>query len=299
MLWNLGPGGLNARKIIQDGLELLDAQSRSGDIVVRYADPLPSLRSDEAGAALSRGRSGVTSNFTRNGTLSYERQQDDTEMVCAVTLFSIPQGGYEGRAVLHVPHGMGYKSVLEPEIVSWFKSYGLVFSMKPCVNTAAYAQAVRDGRIKKLRLSVSSSGRGLMATDYARGVGADKVTIVFEPHRGQFMRVRQLEEFLANQSEDHFRSLLQIEDSIYEEADVEVKLPNGTSRTFRVDAPESGGALMEYLTVNARDSRALGGRVSEDDEPDESALDGLAASELRQRAVSRLVPQMRDIVEAA
>ena len=298
MLWNLGTGGLNARNIIQDGLERLDAQNRSGDIVVRYADPLPSLRSDEAGAALSRGRSGVSSNITRNGTLSYQRQPSDTEMVCAVALFSVPQGGYEGRVVLHVPHGMGYKSVLEPELVRWFRTHDLVFSMRPCVNTAAYAQAVRDGRIKKLRLSVSQGDGGLLGTAYARSVGANKVTVVFEPYRGRFMRVQQLEDILADQSEDSFRRLLQIEDAIYEEADVEVKLPNGTSRTFRVDAPESGGALMEYLTVTAQDSRALGGRVTERDLHNDSTLDGFGTSELRQRAVGRLVPQMRNVMEA-
>ncbi|MYJ34550.1 MAG: hypothetical protein F4071_01240 [Acidimicrobiaceae bacterium] len=204
----------------------------------------------QAGISLFRGNSGINSAIQQGDITLFQRTEYHTESVRAAVLFNLPFDRYEGIAALHVPNNMGYKSVLERELNA---ALGRRFTIRmvPIVPLAAFELAVRRGHVKKLTL-FRRAGASVDPFLRAAGLGGDelrRMALTFEAKRFQFLRHDALERFIRSRRDEDKRDLLEFGSLPFEEASVEVQLPNGTTRTFQLENHEGGHPMSIELNI--------------------------------------------------
>ncbi len=270
LLGSIDGHGLEATEIVRHVLLNLNATNLQGTIAIAFEQEMHPTRRDEVGATVFRGSSGISSAIQLFGSTVFQRQQNHTEAVRAGVLFSLPRASFLGTVALHVPHNMGYKSLLEEQLRATFRSLSLSISLLPIVPIEAFRQAVLDGHVKKLTLIRHSIADEDPYRHYARLGRSDfkRMTLVLEARRNRFLRVDSLERFVEFGDRHHLREVLEFGELPFDEATVAVQLPNGTTRTFDLEGAE-GGHPMSVL---------LGVRDTDDDEPETNF--GAPASDL-------------------
>ena len=263
-LGNVDGKGTRAASIVQEALQVLDATNTEHKIHISYESLMQPMDRDQVGATLLRGNSGVTSTITKNDNEVFRREPDHSESVRAGVLFELPKEEYEGVVALHIPHNMGYKSILEKELQRSFTKFGLVMTLKPIVPIAAFQEAVNSGHIKKLVLAKYNVSDSDPFTQYAKldSGNTDRMKLVFEPKRRKFLSYDPLNRFVDDKTDENLRALLTFESLPFEEARVTAQLPDNTTRTFNIENIEGGHPMSICLDItesnNNRVASSLG-----------------------------------------
>lgn len=247
---------MSAGSIIQSALPGLNASNPDGTISIRLECLLPVYSEYHVGFSLLRGGSGIRSDIGRNGVTVFLRQQQDTESVRASALFDLPPLDHAGTAALHVPHSMGYKSVLESTLRTTFTSHGFTFRLTPVVPIGVYEEAVRQGHVKKMTLLLHGQRHEGLSRRYGGAGGANlgRVTVGLESSRGGFLNLERLQQYFRNRSRENLQRLLEFQDLVFDEAKVQVELPNGIVRSFNVESVEGGHPISIDLNLTEDDT---------------------------------------------
>lgn len=251
LLGNVDGHGTSAAKIIKDGLRKLDATNNENTIHISYESSMQDIDGDQVGVTLLRGNSGITSTIKEKNKIVLQRHQDHTESVRAGVLFALPRAKDRGVAALHIPHGMGYKSILENELKKDFRKFNLLITLAPIVPIDAFHQAVRQGHITKLTLTKYDVSDSDLFSQYAEldNSNTSRMKLVFEPKRKNWLRHDPIERFVNNPTDETRQQLLEFSSLQFEEAHITVKLVNNITRTFNIENVEGGHPMSIDLNI--------------------------------------------------
>jgi hypothetical protein len=233
-------------------MENFEATSTDGTTVVRGLSCV--AEDDEVRIILQHGANGVAADIVdENGILKTHQTPEDTQLVRCGALFSLPPAEKIGFLAVHVNNRRGIKGLLAKGLTERFRNVNddHILVLTPAVSGSALEEAVRLNRIDKIKLTrlERPEDRAIAATDKwvpAGEVGRLELDITV---RGEGRRVLSglIGRYLA-QEQGVFGQIVEFEGLTFDEAKVEVVLPNNKRRTFNIEKPDSGHAITEELT---------------------------------------------------
>jgi len=254
-LGQIDSSGKSALEFVVPLLRNLYATSRDGAITIAYEDDLADTASSQIGISLLRGKTGVSSAIQQGGITHFQRTIEHSEAVRAGLLFDLPRFQSEGILVLHVPHNMGYKTVLYDYLQEFFRKRNLTFLLQPIISINALNRALSDGKVKTLKLTAPDSSSHDPAEVMSRfGIGRHRrMSIKIEAGRDMYLESNYLTALGNTNDADQRRKLLKQalrhESLSFDEAEVRVELPDGTTRTFKLEEPDGGHPMSIPLNI--------------------------------------------------
>lgn len=247
--------GSAALDLVVPALRNLYATSRDGAITIAYEGDLETTASNHIGISLLRGKTGVSSAIQQDGITRFQRTIQHSEAVRAGLLFDLPRYQSEGILVLHVPHNMGYKTVLYTYLQEQFRRHNLTFLLQPIISISALNRALSEGKVKTLRLTALGSSSHDPAEVISRfGIGHHRrLSIKIEAGRDMYLASNYLTTLGKTSDENErlklLRQALKHETLSFDEADVGVELPDGTTRTFKLEESDGGHPMSIQLNI--------------------------------------------------
>jgi hypothetical protein len=204
---------------------------------------------------LQHGESGIAAEIVdAAGGVRLRQTPDDAQLVRCACLFRLPAAEQEGRLALHVNDGRGVKELLEGGLRRRFaaRSPGLALEFARSVEGDLLQAAVAANRIEKVRLvRLERPGdRAIAAVDKWVPAGAAARVEVDVGGRIQPTLIRR---FLAG-DRGAFADIVEFAGMTFDEAKVEVRLPDDTRRLFDLEHPDQGRPVMRELTGLAFDA---------------------------------------------
>lgn len=177
------------------------------------------------------------------------RTRSDVEELRAGVLFYLDRRKSEAILAIHIPHNLGYVSLLTSAIRDVFNSQNLVPVFDPISDISAFVRAVQNHHVQKIRLSTSSANNQMMTSTYADslGEGLRQIAVTFEAKRMRNLDTRNVLEYLDNRDPIVLRDIQTFEGLVFEEVDVIAKLDDGQIRTFSLNELESGQPMSILL----------------------------------------------------
>ncbi len=242
-----------------------------GDALVRYladlddrsAEETRSIRCescqvdtdrDEVLAITRHGQSGVSADLLEeDGSLILHQLPRHTQEVRCGVLFSLPQSQPLGFLVVHLNNGRSPKTMMSNRIFSSFRHEyeDLMLLIEPCVAQDVLQEAVEQGWIEKIRLlkyerpsdSATQAGAGKWVRTNERARIELGINVA---GRGGRITTALLRRFLRN--EPGARSqIVEFNGMTFEQAKVEVVLPDNSRRTYNIEKPDAGHAITQEL----------------------------------------------------
>ncbi|WP_419853344.1 hypothetical protein [Candidatus Poriferisodalis sp.] len=288
-LWRPKYGSETAWSITRDCLAGLDTASPNGAISLRAAAELPDLQPEEIGRLLHRGRSGLSSTISDGNQTLLHKMPEHVDSTLMAVLFHFPKHSTAGRAAFHVTGNGGYRTALEPALQGAFDAHGLILRLTPIVDLNAYTTAITQGHVKALRLSVEAKDDpALLSSNYAHsrfGGNLGKIEVTFKPV-GKYLPIRDLADYLTGNNQEDLSRVLVFEDLPFDNADVEIELPDKRTRMYRIGDDEGRTPISQYLHLDYEDTVALGAGADADQE---GTLD-------LDVAANKLTAELRDVI---
>jgi hypothetical protein len=204
-------------------------------------------------AAMLHGESGFVSDlFDQHGKLKAHQVAPDTQQVRCGVLFRLPPDQDRGWLAVHANNRRSAKGLMQAQLNADLKEHfpDLTLEITPYVDEAALKKAVED-HLSKVRLvrHEPPDDHAVAMTDkwVASDAEARLELAISTPERGRKLLSGLVSQFLKNQKAADFESIVTFEGIQFDEAKVEVELPNGDQRTFNISAPENGHAFTEEL----------------------------------------------------
>ena len=284
---NLGSQAPSAAFLFKRALSSLNVHDKTARSHLRFEMLLPGLQQHEIGAVVLRGGAGVESVIRQQGTGNVVRNLDDVEEVRAAVMCRLADYEAEGTMVVHIPHDLGYISLLTQAIKKEIRRHSLVAVFEPVVRLPELVRAAQNGLVRRVRLIADRRGNALLQDAHVTGMGQGlrRIVVSFEAKRMSNLETSRLTSYLRSPSAAGLRDLTTFQGIAYDGIDVEVRLPGGNTRTFNVTDMHSGQATsIDLAEVN------LG-------HPAASAAD--SASRTLGRGGAQLVARLRDVMQSA
>ena len=211
------------------------------------------VQDDELFVVLRLGQSGVAADIVnKTGSLLLRQSPDDIQRVRCGALFRLPPPATIGWLAAHVNNGRPVRGLMEKGIQARFHDEfpRLILEFRPYVIGSALESAVEQNLIEKVRLIryERPNDRAAAATDKWVSAGtAATMELSLTPHG-------KLEHILSNLplrflhgDKDAFGEIVQFQGLTFDEAKVEVVLPDGAHRTFNLEQPDAGHPLTEQM----------------------------------------------------
>jgi len=214
---------------------------------------------DELLSTFQHGQSGVVADIVSDeGNLRLRQVARDSQLLRCGCIFLLPRDQDTGFLAVHVNNGRGIKGLLEKGLISGFRERfdDLKLELNPFVHRGVLEQAVHDGQIDKVRLIKTQrpNDSAVAATrKWIRGEQTGKLELdITATGRAQRVRNALVDRFLGGDT-TAFDEIVEFEGIRFDEAKVEVVLPDETHRTFNIENPSSGFPFtleMEDLSLN-------------------------------------------------
>jgi hypothetical protein len=206
---------------------------------------------------VSHGVTGFAADiFDSDGdTALFHQEPDHTHTVRCGGLLYLPKMETRGWWVVHINNGRSVKSLVQRKLIEQFREEfeGLMLKITPSVDASALDAAIDSNRIDKVKLvklarpsdiAEAVVGEWVESTEKAR-IELDISTY----GRDKRVQARLLRLFRTpEQRGAAFRQIVEFGNLTFDEAKVEVILPNGDRRTFNIQEPEGGHAVTRDLT---------------------------------------------------
>jgi len=211
---------------------------------------------DDLLLTFQHGQDGVAADIVgSDGSLRYHQTSEDSQLLQCACLFRLPGSERTGWLAIHVNNGRGIKGLLDKGLGSRFRAEfaDRVLEITPFVLGSALEEAVRNSRVDKVRLVKLErpNDRANAATDKWVPSGAEGRLELSIAARGRAQRIitSLLSRFLTEQDpRAAFGEIVEFQGMTFDEARVEVLMPNGvTRRTFNIERPDAGHAFTEDL----------------------------------------------------
>lgn len=202
-------------------------------------------------AMFRHGLTGVAADIIgKRGEHRLRKSIDDTELVRCGALLRLPSVAEMGWLAAHINNSRAAKGLMEKGIQARFRHDfpTLVLEIKPFVSGSVLLEAVEENRIESVRLVKwdRSSDRASVGKWVHEGEAA-KIELSIKP-KGRVKRLLSgLPKSFLQGNVDVFGEIVQFEGMRFDEARLEVKLPDGQHRTFNIEHPDSGHAFTEDI----------------------------------------------------
>lgn len=201
------------------------------------------------------GQDGVAADIVgADGGLRYHQTAQDSQLLQCACLFRLPANERIGWLAAHVNNGRGIKGLLGQGLSARFRDEfdDLVLEINPFVLGSALEEAVRSGRVDKVKLVKLErpNDRANAATDKWIPSGTEGRLELAISARGRAQRLVTglLRRFIVEDDRAAFGEIIEFEGMTFDEAKVEVIMRNGlTRRTFNIERPDAGHAFTEDL----------------------------------------------------
>ncbi len=243
-LGDLDGAGTSLLGVLADSLAGFEETSRDGTRVIRTAEVTPGT--DELFGIMQHGQSGIAAEIVGpSGDVRLRQTPDDLQLLRCGCLFRLPAAARSGALAVHLGNGRGMKELLEQGLSSRFRERfpGLTLTLERFVEPGALRDAVAANRIVKLELARTErpGERPIAAT--GRWVGADvaarvELGVATRTADGR-IQPALVERFLGGDG-SAFAEIVDFAGITFDEARVEVLLPDGTRRLFDLAHPGAG-----------------------------------------------------------
>lgn len=244
LLGSVDDAGTDLLRVFGDCLNGLEVFNEDHSKVVRCISAQST--GDELLSIFQHGQSGVVADIVSNqGNLRLRQVAQDSQLLRCGCIFLLPRDQDTGFLALHVNNGRGIKSLLEKGLTGGVRSRfdDLKLELNPFVHRGVLEQAVHDGQIDKVRLIKTQrpEDAAVAATrKWIRGEQTGKLELdITATGRAQRVRNALVDRFLGGDA-DAFDEIVEFEGIRFDEAKVEVVLPNDARRTFNIENPSAG-----------------------------------------------------------
>jgi hypothetical protein len=203
---------------------------------------------DEIQALLTHGQSGMVAVI--RGPQGHERLRqavDDTHEVSCGLVLRLPGDETTGWWASHVIGTRSAKSLLKHGLVRRFMNDypKLRLVVRPCVSGAALTAAVDSGEVesvKLVRLERPGDRRDRLTTQWVRRDQTAHIEVGIRAGRDQNVLNGLLRRFFGGER-NLFGQIVEFNGVEFDQAKISVSLPNGSTRTFNIEHPDSGHAF--------------------------------------------------------
>lgn len=248
LLGDIDEAGTSLADIFVQYLTGFESPSEEGTKIVRCTTA--TQNGEELLASLQHGESGVAAEIVDgDGAHQYSQAWTDTQLLRCGGLFVLPQAETTGWLALHVNNNRGVKSLLEAGLLQRFGNQfdDLGLGITPFVHTSALREAIEQDRVANVRLIKFErpDDRAVAATSkWVRGGEWGKIEVKMSARgRAQRLATGLLRRFVGDDAEQQqaaFDEIIEFEGITFDQAKVEVVLPNDTRRTFNLEQPAAG-----------------------------------------------------------
>jgi hypothetical protein len=225
---------------------LADFRERSGDGMRTLRVTRATTDGDRLFASLQRGESGVAAEIeSASGSVRLRQSPHDVQLVRCGCAFSLPASWTTGWLAAHVNNGRGLKELFERGLATRFQAEypRLVLEIAPYVSRALLTDAVAGGRVEGVKLlkhvRAGEAPLPLASPWLDAGQEARVGLAIAAVGPGSGVRPGLLGRFLAGDA-NAFSEIVSTDGGTFDDAFVDVTLPDGTRRTFDLKKPATG-----------------------------------------------------------
>jgi hypothetical protein len=200
---------------------------------------------------LNPGERGVRANIIEpDGQVGFEQTAKHTQLLTCGSLFRLPRKPVVGWWACHINSNRSVKSLVHTRLLALFKeTFGddLMLKITPCVNAAAFKDALDNDRL--LSASLSKYEHGPDIAEGGQWVKSDtglKLRLYIRPQRGKRLLPTLVKKALGG-DKAAFGQIVEFGGVSFDSAKFEVELENGIHRSFNIEAPDSGHAFSEDI----------------------------------------------------
>lgn len=216
-------------------------------------------------AILHPGERGIRANIMEpDGQIGFEQTAKHTQLLTCGSLFRLPRKQTHGWWACHVNHNRSVKSLVHARLQELFREEfeGLVLSITPCVNSAAFKAALDSDRLLSASLVKYEKSSDIAKNGkWQTGNTGLKYQLHIRPERGKRLKTALAQKAFGG-DKTAFGQILKFGGVSFDSAKLEVELENGLHRSFNIEAPDSGHAFTEDIKP----------KVNADGELDETTL---------------------------
>jgi hypothetical protein len=226
-----------------------EEESESREKVVRSLSS--KISGDELLVVLEHGQTGVVADIRGVRDRFFHQVADDEHAVKCACLFQLPANQQTGALVVHINNGRGVMGLLAKGLKTRFRErYGdVTLDLLPVVSTEVLQQAVDQDMIERVTLIRYERPQDRAVADTTKWVRANEIgkleLKITAYGRGQRLINNLLRRYRENPGA--FSEIIEFGGITFEQAKVEVILPNRDHRTFNIQKPDSGHPLTEDL----------------------------------------------------
>ncbi len=250
-LGDLDGSGTGLLSVLADSLAGFAATSRDGTRVIRSI--AATVENDDLFAVVQHGRSGIAADIVGpGGDVRLRQTPADLQLLRCGCLFRLPAAAQAGALAVYVDNGRGIKELLQQELATRFRARfpALTLAVERHVETAELRTAVDANRVVRLALARNErpGERPIAATSKWVGAGAAaRVTLDVATRADGRIEPALIQRFLAGDG-SAFAPIVEFGGITFDEARVEVLLPDETRRQFDLSHPAAGRAVTRALS---------------------------------------------------
>jgi hypothetical protein len=251
-------------RLLQEGFRATSGERTVACLEVR-------IEGDDVFAVLQHGESGVAADIAGpEGSLLFHQRPEHTHLIRCAILFQLPGAQRQGVLAVHINNGRGVKSLLMQGILAGMHERypDVSLDVEPFISVPVLDAAINEGMIEKVTLVryEKPQDRAIAATDkWVRAGQIGKLELdITALGRGQRLKNTLLKRFREDPTTR--AQIVEFEGLIFDEANVEVELPDKGKKTFNIEKPDAG----HPITVELRN-------LEHDDEGEPTADSLLAA----------------------
>jgi hypothetical protein len=254
---NLDGNGAKLASILHGYLEAgfsIDEGDRSVEAVKSR------LTGDEVEVVFKHGRSGEAADiYDRERKKLLHQSPEDWHDVTTGALFAVPRNETEGWLAVHVQGNRSPKQLVYNDLSLKFRHDHdpLKLVVSPAVSVAVLKAAVEADRITQVKLTAidrPTDIAGRLSKKWVRSNGRGRTEVTFRGGRGEYLLNNLILQYL-NGNRTVQGKILEFSGAQFDNAQVEVELDTGQTRTFNIENPEAGHAFtveLENLTFNGQ-----------------------------------------------
>lgn len=223
---------------------------------------------DEVELVLKHGQTGVAADiFDSKRKKRLHQNPEDSHEITSGVLFELPASQTTGWLAVHVTGNRSPKQLIYSELSAKFRAdYDpLKLLVSPVISTAALVAAVEGGElnaVKLTRLDRPTDIRKRITDDWVRKDQRAHVEVLIRAGTGEHVLNNLILKYLKG-NHGVLSQITEFSGAEFDNAKVEVSLPDGNTRTFNIENPEAGHAF----TVDLENLK-----FKENGEPTEASL---------------------------
>jgi hypothetical protein len=242
--------GVSLQDAVMEFLQGFDEANQAGTRTVASLEQ--ATDGDDLRAVFHYGQNGIVADIVDSqGVPRLHQEADDSQLVRCAALFRLPKNRTLGWLAVHVNNSRGVKYLLEKGLQSRFRERypELVLEIEPYVLQSVLQEAVNNNRVDKVTLTKLESPDDRAVAQTADWVPAGVygyISLDITVRQHAHILTQKLRQFLGG---DHSvrAQIVQFGGITFDEAKVEVILPNNRHKTFNIEKPEAGHAFTQDL----------------------------------------------------